>query len=37
MDHGWYTPSRYEKPVAPKKSCDETVYQAELIKAGVYY
>ena len=37
MENGWSKPQAYERPAFPKQSCDETVYQAELIKAGVYY
>ena len=38
QDIGWEA-HKAEKTVlvAPKKSCPETIYQAELIKAGVYF
>jgi len=37
MEIGWTPPDFYTAPRAAKKSCEETVYAAELIKAGVYY
>ena len=37
MEIGWSPPESYSAPRAAKKSCEETVYAAELIKAGVYY
>lgn len=37
MDIGWVPPAKLERPLAAKKSCDETVYAAELVKAGVYF
>ena len=37
MEIGWTPPDCYTAPRAAKKSCEETVYAAELIKAGVYY
>ena len=37
MEIGWVPPESYSAPHAAKKSCEETVYAAELIKAGVYY
>ena len=36
MAIGWIKPDQYE-PRRAKNSCPETVYAAELIKAGVYY
>ena len=37
MEIGWSPPESSSAPRAAKKSCEETVYAAELIKAGVYY
>ena len=38
QDVGWTAhEAQLEAPKAPKKSCAETVYAAELIKSGVFY
>jgi hypothetical protein len=38
QDIGWRAhEAELKPPDAPKKSCDETVYAAELIKSGVFY
>ena len=36
MNHGWVE-GNPNGPRAAKKSCEETVFASELIKAGVYY
>jgi hypothetical protein len=36
-EYGWHATTAHPTKLFAKKSCPETLYAAELVKAGIYY